>query len=67
MGTRILIVDDDEALRRALARMLRARGYEVDEAGWGVRRADPRGLLGRFLPASDGFANLVCVKTPVMV
>lgn len=32
MPTRILIVDDDDALRRALSRTLRGHGYEVDEA-----------------------------------
>ena len=32
MPTRILIVDDDEPLRRALSRTLRGNGYEVDEA-----------------------------------
>jgi DNA-binding response OmpR family regulator len=31
--TRILIVDDDDALRAALSRTLRANGYEVDQAG----------------------------------
>jgi CheY-like chemotaxis protein/anti-sigma regulatory factor (Ser/Thr protein kinase) len=36
---RILIVDDDRALRLALAGLLRAAGYEVDEAGDG-----PEGL-----------------------
>ena len=30
---RLLIVEDDEALRRSLASNLRARGYTVDEAG----------------------------------
>jgi CheY-like chemotaxis protein len=30
--TRILIVDDDDVLRRVLSRTLRGRGYEVDEA-----------------------------------
>lgn len=29
----ILLVEDDESLRRILARHLRARGYDVDEAG----------------------------------
>ena len=32
MPTRILIVDDDEPMRRALSRTLRGNGYEVDEA-----------------------------------
>jgi DNA-binding response OmpR family regulator len=29
---RVLIVDDDESLRRIVSRHLRAKGYEVDEA-----------------------------------
>jgi DNA-binding NtrC family response regulator len=33
---RILVVDDEAALRRQVAAMLRAKGYEVDEAADGV-------------------------------
>lgn len=32
----ILVVDDHEAVRRALARLLRSRGFEVTEAGDGL-------------------------------
>ena len=32
-AVQILLVEDDESLRRILARHLRARGYDVDEAG----------------------------------
>jgi DNA-binding response OmpR family regulator len=31
-GRRVLIVEDDESLRRIVSRHLRAQGYEVDEA-----------------------------------
>jgi CheY-like chemotaxis protein len=31
-GTRILLVDDDDRVRRALARVLRVNGYDVVEA-----------------------------------
>ena len=31
-AARILLVEDDESLRRILARHLRSRGYELDEA-----------------------------------
>ncbi|HEV7759243.1 MAG TPA: response regulator, partial [Acidimicrobiales bacterium] len=34
-GGRVLVVDDEAALRRALATNLRARGYVVDLAGTG--------------------------------
>jgi len=35
-GTRVLIVDDDRALRHALASLLRAADYEVEQAADGV-------------------------------
>jgi DNA-binding response OmpR family regulator len=34
-AARILLVDDDLSLQRALAPLLRSRGYEVDVAGTG--------------------------------
>jgi DNA-binding response OmpR family regulator len=32
-ATQVLLVEDDESLRRILARHLRSQGYDVDEAG----------------------------------
>jgi DNA-binding response OmpR family regulator len=32
-AAQVLLVEDDESLRRILARQLRARGHDVDEAG----------------------------------
>jgi DNA-binding response OmpR family regulator len=32
-GTQVLLVEDDESLRRIVARHLRSNGYDVDEAG----------------------------------
>ena len=42
--TRVLLVEDDDRLRRALALTLASRGYEVDEAGGGEPAL---ALLGR--------------------
>jgi hypothetical protein len=39
------------------------RVYEGDEVELGVRRADPRRVLGRYLAASEDFTNLLCVET----
>lgn len=36
-GSRILLVDDEVAIQRALAPLLRSRGYEVDIAGSGAQ------------------------------
>jgi two-component system, OmpR family, KDP operon response regulator KdpE len=46
MGSRVLIIDDDRAIRRVLEVNLRARGYTVDVAGTGAEglalaRCDP--------------------------
>ena len=35
----VLVVDDEEAIRRALGTNLEARGYTVDLAGTGSRRS----------------------------
>src|SRR5262249_35917506 len=57
--TRVLVVDDEAALARALAINLRAHGYDVAVAGDGgtaLARAgrEPPGLLILGLPALDG-------------
>lgn len=62
-ATQVLLVEDDESLRRILARHLRSRGYDVDEAasaedavtilGEGVRPAIV--LLDINLPGDNGW------------
>ncbi len=61
MGERILVVDDEEAIVRALSTNLRARGYEVDLASTGeqaLRLAAERHpdavILDLGLPGIDG-------------
>lgn len=61
MGKRLLIVDDEITLARALARLLRKTGYEVSIAGSceEARRAPGTFSLGVFdleLPDGDGVA-----------
>ena len=47
-AARILLVDDEVSIQRAVAPLLRSRGYEVDIAGTGARRAaDRRGARRR--------------------
>jgi two-component system KDP operon response regulator KdpE len=77
-GPTILIVEDDEAARTAIAGNLRARGHEVDEAGdvrtalraWDARRPDLI-LLDLGLPDLDGQALILRVRreatTPIIV
>jgi two-component system KDP operon response regulator KdpE len=74
----ILIVEDDESARVAIASNLRARGHEVDEAGdvrealrlWDCRRPDLI-LLDLGLPDLDGQAVIRRVRreatTPIIV
>ena len=74
----VLIVEDDEPARAAIAANLRARGHEVDEAGdvrealrlWDVRRPDLI-LLDLGLPDFDGQAVIRRVRreatTPIIV
>jgi two-component system KDP operon response regulator KdpE len=74
----ILIVEDDEPARAAIASNLRARGHEVDEAGdvrealrqWDCRRPDLI-LLDLGLPDLDGQAVIRRVRreasTPIIV
>ena len=75
---RILIVEDDDAIRRTLALNLEARGYEVSEAGDGaaavkaIATGEP-GLvvLDLGLPALDGVDVVRMVRTahrmPILV
>src|SRR5664280_2703708 len=77
-GAVVLIVEDDEAARVAIAGNLRARGHEVDEAGdvrealrlWDCRRPDLI-LLDLGLPDLDGQAVILRVRreatTPIIV
>ena len=59
MADRILIVDDEESLRDALARILTAEGYEVRHAGNGK---EALGILG-----ASTFDFLLCdLRMPVM-
>ena len=74
----VLIVEDDEPARAAIAVNLRARGHEVDEAGdarsalrlWDARRPDLI-LLDLGLPDFDGQAVIRRVRreatTPIIV
>jgi two-component system, OmpR family, KDP operon response regulator KdpE len=74
----VLIVEDDESARAAIASNLRARGHEVDEAGdvrdalrlWANRRPDLI-LLDLGLPDLDGQAVIRRVRreatTPIIV
>jgi two-component system KDP operon response regulator KdpE len=59
--SRVLVVDDEAAIRRALATNLRARGYEVDVAATGeealdlaARRLPDLVILDLGLPGIDG-------------
>jgi two-component system KDP operon response regulator KdpE len=76
--TRVLVVDDDQALARALAINLRARGYDVDVAGTGAdalaaagRRPPDAVVLDLGLPDLDGLEVLQGLRgwtsVPVLV
>jgi two-component system, OmpR family, KDP operon response regulator KdpE len=59
--TRVLVVDDESQIRRALVTNLRARGYEVDQAGTGEQalslaadRHPDAVILDIGLPGVDG-------------
>lgn len=65
VGTRIVIIDNDEATRRELTTVLRAAGYHVSGAADAisamvtVRRVNPDlVILDLVLPAGDGFSVL---------
>jgi CheY-like chemotaxis protein len=59
--TKILVVEDEEALRTGIAKTLRARGHEVDEAGDGEEG------LERLKAAKGGYGLVICdVQMPVL-
>jgi signal transduction histidine kinase/DNA-binding response OmpR family regulator len=65
VGVRVLVVDDDPAIRAICAEVLRSQGYEVDEAGTcaEARRLVPERrpqvlLVDVQLPDGDGFGLL---------
>ena len=60
MPSSVLVVDDDAAVRRAVARFLRAEGLAVVEAGNGAE-----GLM-RLREAGDVSAILLDLRMPVM-
>jgi two-component system KDP operon response regulator KdpE len=75
---RILVVDDDDDIRRAIAVELRAQRYEIVEAANGLEaleacgRANPDLILTDLaMPAMDGFAFITELRksslTPVVV
>jgi two-component system KDP operon response regulator KdpE len=75
---RILVVDDDPAIRRSIVSELRGEGYETVEAGDGreatamVGRARPDLMLVDLaMPAMDGFAFITTIRktlrTPIVV
>ncbi len=78
-GARVLIVEDEEPLRMALADALSAEGFEVIEAGDGeagyelaVREDPDLVLLDLMLPRRDGFSVLKGLRqdrltAPVMI
>ncbi|QDV07483.1 Sensory transduction protein regX3 [Planctomycetes bacterium Poly30] len=67
--TRVLVIEDELSIRMPLVDVLRARGYEVLEAGDGERglalalREDPDAiLLDLMLPGRDGFSVLRALR-----
>jgi DNA-binding response OmpR family regulator len=69
MHTRILVVEDEETLRMALADALRAEGFEVLEAADGehglalaLREGPEVVLLDLMLPKRDGFSVLRALR-----
>ena len=77
MTTRILIVEDEEKLRRVMELQLRSAGFEVDQAGTaedGLRMVDRADLIitDLRLPGMDGLQLLADIRsqnsrTPVIV
>jgi two-component system KDP operon response regulator KdpE len=75
---RILIVDDDDSIRRSLATELQAAGYEVLSAGDGkegeeiaLRQRPDLILTDLAMPVRDGYALIAAVRaragTPIVV
>lgn len=73
---RILIVDDDESIRKTLATILKDKGYDVDTAENGkeaIQKSDTRfynlALIDIRLPDMDGVKLLTAMRetTPKMV
>src|SRR5262249_23311411 len=68
-SARVLLVEDDPAVRKLLAELLRGEGVAVDEAGDGgaalkaVEAARPDlMILDLLLPGTDGFAVIEAVR-----
>lgn len=77
-SARILVVEDDPAIRRSIVTQLRSEGYEVTEAGDGrealvhVSRDRPDLVLTDLaMPVMDGFSFITAVRktsaTPIIV
>ena len=67
--TRILVVDDDEAFRGSVARVLTEAGYEADQAANGREliegyRAAPADLvlLDLYMPGTDGVEAMIRLR-----
>lgn len=78
LAPRVLVVEDDHAIRRSIVAQLRAEGYDVVEASDGreamiaTRRDKPDLILTDLaMPVLDGFALITMlrksVKTPIVV
>jgi len=70
--TRILVIDDDEVLRRALRAILEAAGYEVGEAADGTAGLRLHGEQGAdlvivdiFMPVQDGLEVIRALRTAI--
>ncbi len=66
---RILLVDDEAAIQRAVGPLLRSRGYEVDIAGTGAEALErfvqqPPGLVVLDLGLPDLEGTEVCRQYP---
>ena len=70
MTARVLVIEDEEALRLGLVDALRGEGFEVLEAGDGdtglelaLREGPDLVLLDLMLPGRDGFSVLKAIRT----